>query len=212
MILNHLYAGCLVCRYRREDMQTCITWGLSDYSDEIKTVIVINQLSSCVDTLIRFHPLRFDTLYYVALWLREKNGAWRKPTINSRDTVRTGRPYRQVVTLFESQSQEPDTVTVFNGNVRLWKDDRHTYGTMITDTLESVELEKIPEGMIVVGRPFRFRNCFPFPPLNIVISVDSVPSEYSIHDVRIYRGTSGKTICQFHNKYRYSPQNCVCLN
>lgn len=181
------------------NMQTCITWDLSDYPGDTKHGIIIDQLSSCIDTLIRFHPLRFDTLYYVALWFRERNGIWSQPTESSCALVRTGHPHRQVVTLFDPD-QEGDTISAFNGKVKLWKDNKYTYGTTLIDTLETIDLKSVPKGMIVVGKPFRFKKKSPFPPLNIGIGIESLPSTYSIHDVRIYSDSSGKLSVNYTTK------------
>lgn len=183
------------------NVQTCITWDLSGYPADTKRGIIIDQLSSCTDTLIRLHPLRFDSLYYVALWFREGNGMWSQPTESSRAMVRTGHPHRQVVTLFDPD-QDGDTISAFNGKVKLWKDSKYTYGTTLIDTLETMDLKNVPKGMIVVGKPFRFKKKSPFPPLNIGIGIDigSLPSNHSIHDVRIYSDSSGKPSVNFTTK------------
>ncbi|MBN1578953.1 MAG: autotransporter-associated beta strand repeat-containing protein [Chitinispirillaceae bacterium] len=175
------------------DVQAGITYSMSHYPVDVKGVRIFNLLSPCIDTLIQLHPLRFDTLYYVALWFRTATGTWCEPTADSRDTVRIGRPFRQIITLFDSTAAS-DTVSVFNGTVALWKDSGYTDMTTVLDTVELFTSATVPEGMIVVGKPFRFKKNVPILPVYIGFRIDSLPSKKTIDDVRIYIDSAGKPV------------------
>lgn len=177
---------CIENSQLKDDVAAGIAYSLKQYPESSDDIGFIGITSRCTDTVIPLgEPLRFDTLYYIALWFRNQNGKLLDPTDYSRGTVRTGPAYRQAVTFFDTSSVN-DTVSVFNGTVILWKDSTFTGRPPVRDTLEIVSMGGVPEGMIVLGRPFLFRQADSTLPFFIGMHVDSLPDGCDIEDVRIY--------------------------
>ncbi len=182
---------CIDSLFPTHDCEVGIAYSLKSYPSVYEGNQTVAVLSRCIDTIIMLNePLRFDTLYYVAVWFRRQGGPWIDPTTASRKTVRTGIPFRQVVSLFDPNKQT-DTVTAFNGSVLFWKDITYTDRSVVTDTVEIVRLKEIPEGAAIVGKPFTFKKSGPILPFYIGILIDSLPSGMSIYDVRIYSDSAG---------------------
>ncbi|MBN1308523.1 MAG: DUF2341 domain-containing protein [Chitinispirillaceae bacterium] len=190
-------AGVIRIRWCMDSLQALkdpavgITYGFDRFPPTATTIQPVTILRECTDTTVLLRePLLFDTLYYISLWLRMGEASWLEPTEDSRDTVRVGSPYRQIITFFDTTSVR-DTVTAFNGSVILWKDSAFSENVLTTDTLEVMTIDTVPVGMIVVGTPFFFRKAEPILPFYIGIRIDSVPTGYFIDDVRIYRDSAG---------------------
>jgi len=181
------------------DAQAGISYRLMSYPDDPGNCRIIDFDAACISAEIRPDSLRFDTLYYIALWFRTSHGAWRAPTVASRATVRIGRPFRQVITLFDPKLPAGGSVDVFNGSGVLWKDSSYTY-TVAADTAELIRFDPVPEGMIVVGKPFRFRKAVQVSPLYLGMRIDSLPANRSIDDVRIYTERAGELLVNYETR------------
>jgi len=175
------------------DLEIVIAYG-DDHFPQMPTGFPVNPvLSYCTDTIIPLlKPLRFDTLYYVSLWLRQPGGAWFDPTESSRDTVRIGKPFKQMFHLFDPD-KPVDTISVFNGSVLLWKDHLYTEKSSSEYTMQIHHSYVPPSGMRAISSPFSFVNADPVLPFYIGFPIDSIPAGRSINDVRIYTDSAGNT-------------------
>ncbi|MBN1578037.1 MAG: DUF2341 domain-containing protein [Chitinispirillaceae bacterium] len=175
----------------KKGVEIGISYGLTQFPTSADGCYTVYAFSRCTDTLVRLNEtVRFDTLYYVALWFRTPNGTWLAPTIDSRKTVHIGRPFRQSVTFFDPGA-EKDTVFGFNDAILLWKDSTYTDKVTVNDTLEVVRFDTLPQGMIVVGTPFLFKKGDPVLPFHVGIRIDSLPGGASLKEVRIYSDSAG---------------------
>lgn len=182
---------CIDSSQMKEDVTVGVTYRTDQYPLLPDNSLEVPVRTVCTDTSLHLNtPFLFDTLYYVSLWLRIGNGSWLEPTEDSRDTVRTGPPFRQVITFFDTTKTD-DTVPVFNGSVLLWKDDTYTDNTITTDTIDIYLPGEPPEGMIITGVPFFFTNADPVLAFYIGFHINSFPEGFSIGDIRIYRDSSG---------------------
>lgn len=178
---------CISERPGNEDVFVGITYSTSSFPVDTSGIVPIGMHTQCIETFVPLRePLQFNTVYYISLWYRTEGDVWRHPTDEARRSVTTGFPHRQVITIFDT-SKTNDTVPVFNGVVLLWKDSTFTSKTIITDTIEIIFLDNIPEGMIPVCQPFKFRNAGPTLPFSVGIRVNNLLTGMTINDVRIYR-------------------------
>lgn len=170
------------------DVEMGVSYSLEQFSyDPTNISAVVPTYTECSRTVISLRePLLFDTLYFITLWFRTAGSAWLDPTFDSRDTVRTGHPFRQIVTFFDS-SETNDTVQVFNGSALLWKDAGYDKSITI-DTLEIINFDPAttPPGMVITGQPFFFKIAAPALPFYIGIKVGNLPDGKTLADVRIY--------------------------
>ncbi|MBN1757257.1 MAG: hypothetical protein JW863_03010 [Chitinispirillaceae bacterium] len=177
---------CIDSAYEDQNLQVGITYSLKQFPTLVENAVMYNVFSECTDTIIHFSaPLRFDTIYYVALWLRRDDGSWIAPTGASRATARTGSPFRQLISFFDPD-REHDTVEAFNGGVLLWKDAAYTDKTVLSDMLEVIGGDDLPNDCITVGIPFRFINGGPVLQMYVGIRIDSLPDPYPLSRVRMY--------------------------
>ncbi len=176
------------------DLDVGIAYRLGGFpaSRDIKQTVVL--LETCTDTAVRlFEPLQFDTVYYVSVFVRKPSGPWSAASDSSRDSVRVGSFFREVVTYFDDESG--DTVKAFEGNVILRKEGGNDQ-VEFTDTLEIHRIEP-PEGLTAAGVPFRFVRGQSGPDIVVGLRVDALPSGASISDVRIYRESGGKLFVEY---------------
>lgn len=176
-------AWCIDTDIDDADLDLGITYGFDKYPEEMSGEQTEAVLSRCSESVLELsEPLCFNTLYYVSVFVRSPDEEWSDPTESSRDTVRTGSPFREVVTFFDEESG--DTVPVFDGRVILWKDTSVHDDAVTTDTLEVYSFEP-PDGFTVAGTALQFLKGSPGPAFYIGIVVDSQFVD-SIRNVRIY--------------------------
>ncbi len=182
----------------KEDIEAGITSGFGAYADDPAECQVIPLFESLTDTVVRLgHSIRFDSLYYISVWLRTRDGIWLDPSDSSRATVRTGAPFRQIVSLFDSVRNGGDTVRAFNDAVFLWNDTGSGDRGFTIDTLQIIGLDRVPKGMITAGTSFFFRKAPPVLPFHVGIRIHSLPKGRTLREVRIYREHEGMvSVCR----------------
>jgi len=170
------------------DVEMGVSYSIEQFSyDPANISSIVPTYKECSRTVVSLRePLLFDTLYFITLWFRASGAAWLDPTFDSRDTVRTGHPFRQIVTFFDS-SKINDTLPVFNGSALLWKDAGYDKSVTV-DTLEIIRFDPAttPPGMVITGPSFFFKNAAPALPFYIGIKVGNLPEGKTLSDVRIY--------------------------
>lgn len=173
------------------DPEVGIIHAYDGYPTEHPGDMVISVQSTCTDTAVRLSgSIRVDISCYVALWLRTGDGGWLAPTDSSKYQFIIGHSLREVITVFNPDTPV-DTISVFNGQVFVWRDETYTGTETVTDTLEIASYDSLPEGMVIVGTPFAFRQGISADSIFIAVRVDSLPDEKSLKDVRIYRDSAG---------------------
>jgi len=176
-----------------EDLDVAITYSVDRYVDRDigkSPLVTLFGPVNCVDTVIKLsEPQRFDTLYYVALWLRYPTGDWIKYTEASSDTVRIGKPYKQEVFLFNPMIRE-DTVTAFNASVILWKDGDFKEDTS-RQVVQNLQNYVTPGSLLPVASPFKFVNPIETPEFFIGFKIRSLPAGRNIRNVHIYTEVGG---------------------
>ncbi len=125
--------------------------GIADLSREPRGTIVEAVRET---TLVAVDNVRFDTTYYVGIWLRGLDGPWSLPTDSSSRAVRSPTFTWEGVSYFPSG----DTVQGFNGNVVLRKDSTYTYQFAVDDTLDYFVPTNLPRGLIPVSIGFSLRR------------------------------------------------------
>jgi hypothetical protein len=126
----------------------------------------------------------FDTMCYVALWMKKNTGVWSSPTPASRDTVRMPPLSWQKISYF-SPNDPADTVYAFNRRVRLCND------VVIPTTADTLKhwspADSLLKGFMPVSIGFSFSSRIPSPAFFVGLRCDGIPSNRSIGDVRIFR-------------------------
>jgi autotransporter-associated beta strand protein len=143
----------------------------------------------CMDTVLHVNePLRFESLYYVRLFIRKTGESWVSSAETASDTVRTGKPFRQIVNFFDEHTG--DTVGIFNRQITLWKDPSISGTTLTTDTVQ-IHTSDPPDGFTTTGTALHFTAANSRPSFYIGFHIDSLPSGHSLADVRIYHDSAG---------------------
>ncbi|MBN1759354.1 MAG: DUF2341 domain-containing protein [Chitinispirillaceae bacterium] len=173
----------------KDDLQVGIAYRTGKAPDVMTGTQTVTTITRCIDTIVKLsESLRFDTVYHVALFLREKGKAWPPSTAAAHDTVWIGAPHRQVV-VFDGTSTTIDTITVFNDQVEIWEDS--TYDNFdFTDTLEVYDFT-LPESFILAGTPVRFIKAGRALPFYIGIRIRNLPATVPENAVRLYRDSAG---------------------
>jgi PKD repeat protein len=149
---------------------------------------IISVTDNCALTTLRMRqPVLFETSYYIALWLRTKNGPWAEPTENSRKLVKTPKFTRQTIVLFE---EGVDTFKINNNSILFWKEKTRNYTNLYTDTVRAFNPSSEFPGMVLAGQGIEFiRHLSPIP---FYIGLRyACPSPYTDKDVRLYRYVNG---------------------
>jgi hypothetical protein len=168
-----------------------ITCGIDQYPTSFANASLVELAGRCTDSTVPIPgTIRFDTTYFVGLWYQSKEGTWIKPDDRSRSIVTIGRPFRQLVTFFDTAAVR-DTVEIFNGSVVLLKDSTYSEKTIISDTIELLPTDGLATGLVAIGPSIIFRKAGPVIPFRVGFRIDSVPPGFSIADVRIYHDSAG---------------------
>lgn len=131
----------------------------------------------------------FDTTYVVSMWLRRENGPWALPTDESRDTVRTSRPFRQAISYFPDSSDIP----IFNGEIALRPGPFWPPRAIYHDTAQAFVPDSALPGFVPVSTGFSFRVASYSPPLMAGFRYSGLPQGRGPNDIRVYRGTEQGT-------------------
>jgi len=186
---------CIDSLKSNEDLEVGISYATDRYPDKKTGDLNIIALASCTDTTVGLtDALLFDTLYFVRLFIRRPGDDWNGGGDQTRDTIRTGSFYCQVITYFDTTRQS-DTVSAFNSHIILWKDSTFDNTTILVDTLQKYAV-KIPDGFIAAGIPVKFILGVPGQPFFIGFKV-TLPETESIHNVRIYRDSAGALLVDY---------------
>ena len=118
--------------------------GVADSTDEPRGSMVDMVRET---TLVRLDEVRFDTTYYVGIWLRGLDGPWSTSTDSSTYSVRSPTFTWEGISYFP----RGDTVPAFNGNVILRKDSTYTYEFPIDDTLDYYTPSDSTPGLVPVA-------------------------------------------------------------
>ena len=189
---------CIDTSIYKGDMDIGIAYSRVFYPDSSainwKTVF----FTPCTDTIVYLNePVQFESLYYIRLFIRKTGDKWASSPQLSNDTIRTGKPYRQITRFFDENTG--DTVGIFNNRVRLWKDPSVSGRTLTTDTVQLDSFDA-PEGFAVTGSPISFIAANSRPSFYIGFSIDSLPEGYSIRDVRIYHENNSEITVEHDTK------------
>lgn len=163
------------------------------YSTEKSPVLpqdpqVISPDGNCSFNIVRLRqPILFDTTYYIAMWMRLKNGPWAEPTENSRDTIRISKFTQQTIYLF---NEGVDTCKINNSSILFWKDKIHTYENMVVDTVRAFKSSNELPGMVAAGQGIEFVKHEPIIPFFVGLRY-SCPAPFTDKDVRLYRYVNG---------------------
>lgn len=180
---------CIDTSRYKGDMDIGTAYSLSTVPDPDAINWTTLYFEPCMDTVLHVNePLQFETLYYVRLFIRKAGKSWVSSIETAADTIRTGKPFRQIVNFFDKNTG--DTVGIFNRRVTLWKDPSISGATLTTDTVEMSTFDT-PEGFTIAGTPLRFIAANSRPSFYIGFHIDSLPSGYSLADVRIYHDSAG---------------------
>jgi len=190
---------CLDSAVFSDELDVGIAYRIGEKPDSMTGTQIISSFTRCTDTVITlFEPVRFDTLYYVSLFVRQ-NGAtsWPAAADSSTKSVRIGSPYRQVI-VFEGTSTGIDTLNIFNDRIQLREDpDYRTFE--FTDTIATYTFTP-PAGFTVAGSPVVFLTAGSALPFYLGIRINDLPDSLTISDVRIYRDSAGVVTVE-HSSY-----------
>jgi PKD repeat protein len=143
---------------------------------------------NCSFSIVRLRQsILFDTTYYIAMWMRLKNGPWAEPTENSRDTIKIGKFTQQTVYLF---NEGVDTCRINNASILFWKDKIHAYDNMTIDTVRGFKSSVELPGMVAAGQGIEFVKHEPIIPFFVGLRY-SCPAPFTDKDVRLYRYING---------------------
>jgi PKD repeat protein len=191
--------------------QISINWCITDtlvklsdvevgitYSTEKSPVLpqdpqVIPPDGNCSFSIVRLRQsILFDTTYYIAMWMRLKNGPWSEPTDYSRDTIKIEKFTQQTVYLF---NEGDDTCRINNASILFWKDKIHNYDNMVIDTVRAFKSSVDLPGMVAAGQGIEFVKHEPIIPFFVGLRY-SCPTPFTDKDVRLYRYVNGALIIE----------------
>ncbi len=148
---------------------------------------------NCSFNILRLRQsVLFDTTYYIAFWMRKKNGPWAEPVDSSRKAIKIEHFTQQTVYLF---NEGADTTSVNNGSILFWKDKIHTYDNMIIDTVRAFKSSVELPGMVAAGQGIEFVKHEPIIPFFAGLRY-SCPAPFTDKDVRLYRYVNGSLIIE----------------
>ncbi|MBD3391997.1 MAG: hypothetical protein GF410_08250 [Chitinivibrionales bacterium] len=173
------------------DMQAGIAYAFETYPawDTGLQVIELAGPDTAVTMRLK-EQFRFNTSYYIGLWLRRYGSKWASPTDSSRAVLATGGLSRQAVTYLSGD----DTVaTALNDGIILrWSPVPQT-NPGVEDTLRVYEPASLPAGLVSVGTAFSFSKALQSAPFEIGIRYDSIPSSAN-GLVHMFRDSAGLLI------------------
>lgn len=130
--------------------------------------------------------LQFGVTYYFTLWLRTPSTNWSPPTEASSDTCSSQSASWQTVRLFLT-----DSISVFNGSVRLWKDEGYKPPLSATyDTLRLTSLSSVPQDYSQIGPAVRMWLSAS-DTIHVGVTYDSIPVGLTSKDVGLFKDSAG---------------------
>ena len=173
-----------------------IQYGIGSYSLSLPTTGLTVRTAAQGTMVIQLRePLRFDTTYYVSIWVQKVDGQWSLPTTLSQDTVAIPPFTWQAISYF-NRSMSPDTVRANNGRIVLFNDPAYDL-EVLNDVLDRVPLNSTVTGFIPVSTGFKFRNGYESLPFNVGFAYDTALARvYGAKSIRMYRMVLGSLMVE----------------
>jgi hypothetical protein len=170
------------------DVDVGITYSTENFPVLAHAPQVIPPDGNCSFNIVNIRPsILFDTTYYIAMWMRKKNGPWAEPTDSSRKTITIQKFTQQTVHLFDEGA---DTCKINNSSILFWKDKIHRYDNIIIDTVRAFKSSVDLPGMVTAGQGIEFVKHEPIIPFFVGLRY-SCPAPFTDNDVRLYRYVNG---------------------
>jgi PKD repeat protein len=186
---NAIRIGWTMNRSAVDSLDIGISYSTASAAADTAVRQVIVQPAGNTDTVAvtLYEDLLFNTNYYVKLWLRRPGGSWTDPGQSSGGIVATPPFTWQSITYF---TKDPDSVYALNGEIRVMNQPGDQ-----SKTLNTVRYFAPPPQIVTgftqvsVGGEFTVKDRGT--PFYVGLKIDSIPSGFTISDVRIYRDSAG---------------------